>query len=123
MRSADGITWALPEGPCRIMESNSILVGSSKVLHHSLPDLFPPIDRAYTLDFLGNLDSADVQSAPFALRGKLKMRPDFETFCRAMFFCGHLARRVRGLRRKVGIGPTSGSVTKLIDKAIIAWRQ
>lgn len=115
--------WILLEGPCRIMQSNSVLVGSSKLLHHLLPDLFAPIDRAYTLDFLANLDPSDAHSAPFVLRGKLRMRPDFETFCRAMFFYGYVARRVRGLRRRVGAGPTSGSITKIIDNAIIAWWQ
>lgn len=116
-----GGLWDLLKGPCRIMKSNSILVGSSKLLHHLLPDLFPPMDRTYTLDFLGKLDPADAQSAPFALPGALRMRPNVETFCRTMFFYGHVARRVRGLRRRVGIGPTSGSPTKIIDNAIIAW--
>lgn len=115
--------WDLLERPCRIMESNSIFVGSSKLLHHLLPDLVPPMDRTYTLDFLGGLDPSDPQSAPFALRGALKLRPDFDTFCRAMFFYGYVARRVRKLRRRVDIGPTSGSVTKIIDNAVIAWWQ
>lgn len=34
-----------------IMESKAKLVGNSKVLHHLLPDLVPPIDRQYTLKF------------------------------------------------------------------------
>lgn len=116
-----GALWELLERPCRIMDSNSIFVGSSKLLHHLLPDLFPPMDRTYTLDFLGSLDSTDAQSTAFALRGVLKMRPGFETFCRVMFFYGYVARRIRGLRRRVGVGPTSGSVTKVIDNAVIAW--
>jgi hypothetical protein len=34
-----------------VMQSESKLVGSSKVIHHLLPDLVPPIDREYTLRF------------------------------------------------------------------------
>lgn len=32
--------------------SNSFLVSSSKVLHHILPNLFPPIDRQYSIRFM-----------------------------------------------------------------------
>lgn len=42
----------------RIMQSGSNLVGNSKVIHHLLPDLVPPIDRQYTIRFFyGNLTS------------------------------------------------------------------
>jgi hypothetical protein len=39
---------------CRIrcMETETSLVGNSKVLAHALPRLIPPIDRRYTLGFL-----------------------------------------------------------------------
>src|SRR5665647_899414 len=41
-----------------VMQSESKLVGSSKVIHHLLPDLVPPIDREYTLRFFyGDLTS------------------------------------------------------------------
>lgn len=113
--------WELLEKPCRIMQSNSILVGSSKLLHHVLPDLFPPMDRTYTLEFLGSLDFSDPQSSPFALKGNLKLRPSFETFYKAMLLYGHVARRIRGVTHKVGVGPTSGSIPKVIDNALIAW--
>ena len=35
----------------KVMQSNVKLVGNSKVIHHLLPDLVPPIDRQYTLRF------------------------------------------------------------------------
>ncbi|MEM3870956.1 MAG: hypothetical protein QXE05_00100 [Nitrososphaeria archaeon] len=35
----------------KVMETKSKLVGVSKALHHLLPDLVPPIDRKYTLNF------------------------------------------------------------------------
>jgi len=42
----------------KIMQSGSNLVGNSKVIHHLLPDLIPPIDRQYTMRFFyGNLKS------------------------------------------------------------------
>jgi hypothetical protein len=35
-----------------VMASGTSLVGNSKVLAHLLPNLIPPVDRAYTLQFL-----------------------------------------------------------------------
>ena len=34
------------------MASDTSLVGNSKVMHHMLPNIVPPIDREYTLWFL-----------------------------------------------------------------------
>lgn len=36
----------------RIMQSETRLVGNSKVMAHLVPNIIPPIDRAYTLKFL-----------------------------------------------------------------------
>lgn len=36
----------------QVMDSRTILVGNSKVMHHMLPNVIPPIDRKYTLSFL-----------------------------------------------------------------------
>lgn len=35
-----------------VMNTKSILVAHSKVMHHALPNLVPPVDRTYTLEFL-----------------------------------------------------------------------
>lgn len=35
-----------------VMASGTSLVGNSKVMHHMLPNIIPPIDREYTLWFL-----------------------------------------------------------------------
>lgn len=35
-----------------VSESKSQIVSSSKTLHHILPELFPPIDRAYSMRFM-----------------------------------------------------------------------
>jgi hypothetical protein len=36
----------------KIMASGTSLVGNSKVMHHMLPNIVPPIDREYTLRYL-----------------------------------------------------------------------
>ena len=49
------IKWAiLKEIFCRVkvMASGTSLVGNSKVMHHMLPNIIPPIDREYTLRIL-----------------------------------------------------------------------
>lgn len=35
-----------------VMASGTMLVGNTKVMHHMMPNIVPPIDRAYTLRFL-----------------------------------------------------------------------
>jgi hypothetical protein len=36
----------------KVMASRTLLVGNSKVMHHMLPNVVPPIDREYTLRYL-----------------------------------------------------------------------
>jgi hypothetical protein len=48
----------------KVMASETSLVGNSKVMHHMLPNIIPPIDREYTLWFL---------------RGNTTIRNDLET--------------------------------------------
>jgi hypothetical protein len=44
----------------RIMASGTSLVGNSKVMHHMMPNIVPPIDREYTLRYLcGNTSIAN----------------------------------------------------------------
>jgi hypothetical protein len=113
--------WKLLAGSCRIMKTDSLVVGSSKLLHHLHPDFFPPIDRTYTLDFLSSLDRTGTDSAPFALTSSLAQQPEFESFYRAILFHGYVAREKKGLAEKIGAGPMSGSIPKLIDNALIGW--
>lgn len=43
-----------------VMASGTSLVGNSKVMHHMLPNIVPPIDRSYTLYYLqGNTNIAN----------------------------------------------------------------
>ena len=44
----------------KIMASGTSLVGNSKVMHHMMPNIVPPIDREYTLRYLrGNTNIAN----------------------------------------------------------------
>ena len=54
-RAMDDARWALLRElfqGINIMASGTSLVGNSKVLHHMMPNIVPPIDREYTLRYL-----------------------------------------------------------------------
>ena len=54
-REMNGHKWALLKDIFKginVMASGTILVGNSKVMHHMLPNVVPPIDREYTLWYL-----------------------------------------------------------------------
>ena len=54
-REMDDIKWSILESIFRginIMASGTSIVGNSKVMHHMLPNIVPPIDREYTLWYL-----------------------------------------------------------------------
>ena len=59
----DDAGWALLKEiiqGIKIMASGTSLVGNSKVMHHMLPNIVPPIDREYTLRYLcGNTNIAN----------------------------------------------------------------
>ena len=52
MREAEWFTLKHIFVSLRIMKSGTSLVGNSKVMHHMLPNIVPPIDRQYTLRYL-----------------------------------------------------------------------
>jgi len=54
-REMNGHKWALLKDifeRINVMASGTTLVGNSKVMHHMLPNVVPPIDRKYTLSYL-----------------------------------------------------------------------
>ena len=109
--------WGLLEGDSRIMASDSVLVGASKLLHHLVPDLFPPMDRKYTLYLMSHVNRKD-----FKISTTSAQHPDFEVFYRTMLFCSYAARTCPDIERHVILDrPMSGSVPKVIDNAIIAY--
>jgi len=113
--------WDEATGPARIMESNSVFVGTTKLLHHLLPDLVPPMDREYTLGFLSALDPADPASSPFKTTAADMKGDEFGVFYKGMQFTAHVARKRPGLADFIDRGPMSGSVPKLVDNAVMAW--
>ena len=52
MSEADWSTLRQIFSGLKIMASSTSLVGNSKVMHHMLPNIVPPIDREYTLRYL-----------------------------------------------------------------------
>jgi len=108
--------WRVLEGPGKITATGSILVASSKLLHHLLPDLFIPIDRSYTLEFLRH-----IESETYRISSGERMMPGFDGFYRAMMFFGHLARSHPNLERHLNRGPMSQSIPKLFDNALMSW--
>jgi hypothetical protein len=52
MRSAEWATLNEVFRGIKVMASGTSLVGNSKVMHHMMPNIVPPIDREYTLRYL-----------------------------------------------------------------------
>lgn len=113
--------WLEIEAEPRIMASGSTFVGGTKLLHHLLPDLVPPMDRTYTLDFMANLDATDSLSARFAIDRNEAAKPGVESFVRGMSMVSYIARQVPNLELRVGKLSADTSVPKIIDNAIVAW--
>jgi hypothetical protein len=82
-------------------------VALTKTIHHLLPDLLPPIDRAYTGTFFG-WSVPDFQS---------RQREIFDTSWSAFVEIG---RRV-DLDAHVGTAPWNTSCSKVVDNAIIGY--
>jgi hypothetical protein len=53
MQDADWLTLKKIFCGLRVMKSGTSIVGNSKVMAHLMPNIVPPIDRAYTLKYLG----------------------------------------------------------------------
>lgn len=94
----------------RISKSDSHLVATTKVLHHVLPDLIPPIDRNYTLRYFGLSTMLPSQKAARSIF--LELFPLF----------AHVARTIPDpIQAHVRLGEENWhtSFTKVIDSAII----
>ena len=88
--------------------TQSKIVGGSKALHHILPELMPPIDRAYTAPFLLRTQPQHFQNP---VQEAETFRIAFESFCR-------IARSANP-NQYVGRHPWNTSRTKVIDNAIV----
>jgi hypothetical protein len=99
--------WAVLDG-LRVGAGGTKIVANSKALHHLLPDLMPPIDRAYTLRFFFNNTTLS-QGDEAAFR---EIYPHFHEV--AVACQGHIDRQV-------GSGPWNTSQTKVVDNAIVGF--
>jgi hypothetical protein len=89
-----------------VVENKARIVAGTKTLHHILPDLVPPMDRAWTGAFFGwtDMDPQHNQS---------------RIFSDAFQACAEIARAAHP-SRLVGSGWRTSS-TKLIDNALIGY--
>lgn len=109
-------------GRSKIMASRPFVVGSSKLLHHLVPDLIPPIDNEYTYDgMLAYLEDEHRVTEPLE---------SFEAVWRILTFFRKLVQGVtvehiqaRWLTNEQAY-PMNTSVPKVIDNALISysWR-
>jgi len=94
-------------GSLKISATQSKLVANSKTLHHILPNLVPPVDREYTLQFFyGNKMYSDDQK-------KFK-----EIYPRVY----QIAQRCKPrIEQTIARTPFHSSPTKVIDNAIVGY--
>jgi len=93
-----------------VSATESKLVANSKALHHILPNLIPPVDRNYTLQFF--YDNKNVKRGDACISQFLDILGYFEQIY-----------MVVGEEAEVLVQPHSfnSSVTKVIDNAIIGY--
>lgn len=92
----------------RVSKGRTQLVAGSKTLHHLLPDLVPPIDRRYTLQFF------------FGRTSITNAKSDFVQVFINYNYIFDIAKDI--IEKIAGINPLNSSVTKVIDNAIIAYQ-
>lgn len=111
-RQIDGIVsdlWELISGKTgiKISATNSPLVAGTKVLHHLIPHLLPPIDRTYTAQF-------------FVWKNRMQHDPE-EMFRDTFPRLAQLARKIEAPSQKhLGSGFHT-SLTKILDNAIVGF--
>ena len=91
-----------------VVENISLVVPSAKILHHLLPDLVPPMDRAWTGSF-------------FLWSATAPQTEQKETFVQTFLSFGRIARASKP-SQYVGAGWRT-SLTKVLDNAVIGYCQ
>ena len=106
----------------KIMASGAFVVGSSKLLHHLMPDLIPPIDNEYTYDgLLAYLDDENRVTEPLeSFDAVWHILACFRKVVQGVT-AGHI--RTRWLANEE-VHPMNTSIPKAIDNALISysWR-
>lgn len=98
--------WALIES-MNVADNRTQLVTGTKTLHHLLPELVPPMDRAYTQQF-------------FRWHNPQFQYGQQECFRLAYAALVHVARSTSP-REYVGSHPWHTSVTKVLDNALVGF--
>jgi len=94
----------------RISETESWLVANTKVLHHILPELIPPVDRKYTLKFFFNNTSVK--------KGEKSNKQFHEVFIHYLYIYDLVVEEVVNMVEENSFNSSS---TKVIDNAIIGY--
>lgn len=103
----------------KIMKSKTSLVGNSKVMHHMLPNIIPPIDREYTLSFLhGNTNIRNDLDSEWQL-----MKGIIETFFIPVSSDENFKLMACDWMKKVDEYPWDTSVLKIIDNILIGAKK
>ena len=98
--------WNVVRG-IKVSATRTILVASSKALHHFLPRLVPPIDREYTLWFFGYWDIGG---------------HDRQIFERVFPLLHEVAVRCRTvIHKRIGAHPWYTGSTKVLDCALVGY--
>lgn len=93
----------------RVSPARTYLVSSSKVLHHVLPQLVPPIDNEYTLSFFLHSVTLDGENDESVMA---TIFPHFN----------HLGQAQAGfIRESIGHGYMNTSASKLLDNGIVGY--
>jgi len=103
----------------RIMATGTSLVGNSKVMHHILPNIVPPIDREYTLRYLrGNTNiKNDLEQEWVLMKGIIQ---DFFLPVASEVEFERKAKRWMAESTKY---PWDTSVLKVVDNLVIGSRK
>jgi hypothetical protein len=121
-REMTDVKWAvLREIFCRIkvMASGTTLVGNSKVMHHMLPNVIPPIDREYTLSLLrGNTTIRNDLEAEWLLMKEIIS----EFFIPVGSDTTFHSKAVQWMERNADF-PWDTSVLKVVDNLVIGSKK
>lgn len=96
-------------------ENKMDLVAKSKTLHHLHPDIFPPVDKRYTLSLLTKLKSLEIAPTMNGI--------DFKNYWKVLL-CFRIIINLVGedkIIRYIGKEIMDTSLTKIVDNAIVGF--
>lgn len=99
----------------KVMATGTSIVGNSKVMHHMMPNIVPPIDRAYTLRYLwGNTNIANDVDGEWQT-----MRDIISTFFIPVISDSDYASSASMWMGNLDLHPWDTSLMKVVDNLII----